>query len=52
MNAPLRILHLEDSLIDVSFVDYQLRLEWPDCHITVVASREAWWRRAKLSAPL
>jgi PAS domain S-box-containing protein len=36
----MRILHLEDNPLDVELVRALVRAEWPDCAITVAASRE------------
>lgn len=41
MNASLKILHVEDNPRDAEIVRDMLVAEWPDCAITVVASREA-----------
>ena len=38
----MKILHLEDNVADAELVRELLRDEWPDCDITVVATREAY----------
>jgi PAS domain S-box-containing protein len=41
MSRPIRVLHLEDDIADARLLSEHLRRSMLDCHITVVASREA-----------
>lgn len=38
----MRILHLEDSVIDAELIEARVREEWPDCTFTRVSTREAY----------
>jgi PAS domain S-box-containing protein len=37
---PLRLLHLEDNRADAELIQAHIRTEWPDCQITLAATRE------------